>query len=112
MTRDEVLDVLQELGAVLPEGGRQEGLLARLGRAVLEAIGALVPGKVSRGEVPVRFIRHSIVISLPGHAFTQSKRMHLEGRFQSLMARRKASAYLDFAPEWKGLDTPLSQGFN
>lgn len=112
MTRDEVLDVLQELGAVTPAGGRQEGFLVALGRQVLEAIGALATGDVSRDEVPVRFIRHSVVVCLPEAAFTESRRMNLEGRFQSEMTKRHASAYLDFAPEWKGLDTPLRHGFN
>lgn len=106
MTREEVLSVLSALGAI-----RQEGDASWL-RCVLVAVGAVLPHRPAAEEVPVRFLGHRIVVSLPQAAFTASKQMHLEGRFQHAMAQRGASAFLDFAPQWAGLETPLSQGFN
>lgn len=88
MTRDEVLDVLDKLSPLKRK-------------------------RIDRGHVPVQFLKDRIAVVLPADAYTSDERIKLGGKFQYMMTQKKgAHAYLDFADEWKGLETRLQEGFN
>lgn len=88
MTRDEVLDVLDKLSPLKRK-------------------------RLDRGHVPVHFMKDRIAVLLPAESYTSDERIKLEGKFQYMMTQKKgAHAYLDFADDWKGLETKLTGGFN
>lgn len=87
MTRDDVLDVLDQVVRFKRRG-------------------------VDRAQVPVRFMEDRIGVSLPADAFPPDQQIRLEGKFQNLMSRQRAHAFLDFVADWRGLDTAMPGGFN
>lgn len=90
MTRDEVLDVL-------------------------EALSPLRRKRLARADVAVHFLPNDrLAVVLPEASYTADERRKLDGKFQNTMTiRRKAHAFLDFAPPeaWKGASTPIGGGF-
>lgn len=87
MTRDDVLDVLDQVVRLKRRG-------------------------VERAQVPVRFMEDRIGVSLPADAFPPDQQIRLEGKFQNLMTRKRAHAFLDFVDDWQGIDSKMPGGFN
>ena len=82
---------------------------------VLKVFGRLVSLRwrgIEAAELPVLFMQDRIALVLPAEKFTDDEQIRLTGKFQHLMTQRGAHAYLDFAKEWRGLETRLSGGFN
>ncbi|MEB3195713.1 MAG: hypothetical protein VKP62_00775 [Candidatus Sericytochromatia bacterium] len=63
-------------------------------------------------EVPIQFLEKRIAVVLPADRFTADEQVRLNGKFQHLMTQLGAHAYLDFAENWKGLQTTLDGGFH
>ena len=88
MTRDQVLDVLDRLAPLKRK-------------------------KIDRQQVPVQFLEDRIAVVLPAERYTEQEMRHFNAQFQYLMTTRlNAHAFLDFTPDWRGLDSTLRGGFN
>ncbi|MFN3430349.1 MAG: hypothetical protein ACK46X_10380 [Candidatus Sericytochromatia bacterium] len=87
MTRDDVLDVLDQVVRLKRRG-------------------------VQRAQVPVRFMEDRIGVSLPSDAFPPDQQIRLGGKFQVLMSRQRAHAFIDFVDDWQGIDTQMPVGFS
>lgn len=87
MTRDDVLDALEEVHAFECK-------------------------PLERGQVPVYFWRDHIGIVLPASCYSADERIRMEGQFQYTMSRRHAHAFLEFSKDWRGSETPLKGGFD
>lgn len=88
MTRDDVLNVLDKVVRLKGRG-------------------------LKRDDVPVKFLQNRVAVVLPAEKFTPDERIRLDGKFQNLVTTRlKGHAFLDFADDWKGLDTAIRGGFS
>lgn len=63
-------------------------------------------------DVPVRFMEDRIAVLLPATAFAADARVRLNGKFQHLMTKQGAHAYLDFVEDWRGAETRLDGGLS
>ena len=82
---------------------------------VLNVLARLVSLKwrgIKPQDVPVQFMGSRIAVVLPAEKFVEDEQIRLGGKFQHLMTQRGAHGFLDFAVEWKGIDTRLNDGFN